>query len=416
MAQTGEQSDSADSMPRPELNPLVNPLLADNMGRWAEVYFTSPADKREEAVLELLRQLEREQGRVPDPAPLPPPQPAFVADPASSTKAKVDDPPQDLAPCLTCGHENPVSHQFCGMCGSRLADDLERHEPPPREVQPQDFRDTDFRDAREQNIPQTREDFFAHAERQDSARFTPNEPHTPTPAPSFAAGNNDLSLFQSFRPRDPDREWDYEHPHSSPYRFYLGAVLAIVILVLGYMAWRGTQAAQSSHEASAPPPVAATEPAPAAPAPPTSAAKNSEPTAPAKTAPQTTPRSTANANGETQTARREIARRTPAPAPENTQLEPASSTNGAEELGVAERYLNGTGGQGRDSSEAAKWLWKSIAKHNGPASILLADLYLKGDGVSKNCDQGRVLLDSAARRGIPGAGERLRNLQAFGCH
>jgi TPR repeat protein len=40
---------------------------------------------------------------------------------------------------------------------------------------------------------------------------------------------------------------------------------------------------------------------------------------------------------------------------------------------------------------------------------------LKGDGVSKNCDQARVLLDSAARQGMAGAGERLRNLQAFGC-
>jgi TPR repeat protein len=83
---------------------------------------------------------------------------------------------------------------------------------------------------------------------------------------------------------------------------------------------------------------------------------------------------------------------------------------------MAQRYLSGSAGRGRDSAEAAKWLWKAMAKHNGAASVLLADLYLKGDGVSKNCDQGRILLDSAARRGIPGAGERLRNLPAFGCH
>jgi len=49
------------------------------------------------------------------------------------------------------------------------------------------------------------------------------------------------------------------------------------------------------------------------------------------------------------------------------------------------------------------------------AAIGLADLYLKGDGVAKSCDQARVLLDSAARRGMSGAGARLRNLQAFGC-
>ena len=93
----------------------------------------------------------------------------------------------------------------------------------------------------------------------------------------------------------------------------------------------------------------------------------------------------------------------------------AAVDNGSEELAVAQRYLGDSSGRGRDSAEAAKWLWKSIAKHNSQATILLADLYLKGDGVSKNCDQARVLLDSAARKGIAAAGERLRNLQAFGC-
>jgi TPR repeat protein len=88
---------------------------------------------------------------------------------------------------------------------------------------------------------------------------------------------------------------------------------------------------------------------------------------------------------------------------------------GTDELAMAQRYLRGSAGQARDSAEAAKWLWKSIAKHNGPAMLELADLYLKGDGVPKSCDQARVLLDSAGRRGMAGAGERLRNLQAFGC-
>ena len=88
---------------------------------------------------------------------------------------------------------------------------------------------------------------------------------------------------------------------------------------------------------------------------------------------------------------------------------------GAEELAVAQGYLNGTNGQGRNSAEAAKWLWKAIAKHNADATLLLSDLYLKGDGVSKNCDQARVLLDTAALKGVKNAGERLRHLQAFGC-
>ncbi|MGB9361842.1 MAG: hypothetical protein WCA99_09580, partial [Candidatus Sulfotelmatobacter sp.] len=44
-------------LPGPELNPLLNPLLAAHMGRWAEVYFTSSPEKRAEAVSELVREL-----------------------------------------------------------------------------------------------------------------------------------------------------------------------------------------------------------------------------------------------------------------------------------------------------------------------------------------------------------------------
>ena len=82
---------------------------------------------------------------------------------------------------------------------------------------------------------------------------------------------------------------------------------------------------------------------------------------------------------------------------------------------MAQRYLNGTNGQERNGAEAARWLWKAVAKENADATLLLSDLYLKGDGVGKNCDQARVLLDAAARRGMKDAGERLRHLQAFGC-
>ena len=40
-----ERFEDERALPRPELNPLLNPLLADNMGRWAEVYFTSAPEK-----------------------------------------------------------------------------------------------------------------------------------------------------------------------------------------------------------------------------------------------------------------------------------------------------------------------------------------------------------------------------------
>jgi TPR repeat protein len=89
--------------------------------------------------------------------------------------------------------------------------------------------------------------------------------------------------------------------------------------------------------------------------------------------------------------------------------------SGAEDLATAEYYLSGTPGRTRDSREAALWLWKAVGKGNPAATLILSDLYLRGDGVTKSCDQSRLLLDAAARKGARAAGERLRNLQAFGC-
>jgi TPR repeat protein len=77
--------------------------------------------------------------------------------------------------------------------------------------------------------------------------------------------------------------------------------------------------------------------------------------------------------------------------------------------------LSGNHGMTRDSREAAQWLWKAVGKGNLAATMALSDLYLRGDGVPKNCDQARLLLDAAARKGGTTAAQRLRNLQAFGC-
>ena len=215
-------------------------------------------------------------------------------------------------------------------------------------------------------------------------------------------------------------------------------MLAILLVLLGYMAYRSGQLAQGSHPASAPPPTAA-ENTPAVPSPSTAVpspspavpspapqANTAAPANEAKTA--TPPLNPANNRAETATPQAPEARANQArvgqtaalatnapPATASTAEPPFSDTSGADDLAMAQRYLNAGRGQARDPAEAAKWLWRAMGKHNGPATLILADLYLKGDGVSKNCEQARVLLDSAAIRGMKGAGERLRNLQAFGC-
>src|SRR5207245_7216978 len=70
-------------------------------------------------------------------------------------------------------------------------------------------------------------------------------------------------------------------------------------------------------------------------------------------------------------------------APEQSSQAPALQENGSQELAMAQHYLNGTRASARDSSEAAKWLWQSVRKENTAATLMLSDLYLKGDGVPK---------------------------------
>jgi TPR repeat protein len=85
-----------------------------------------------------------------------------------------------------------------------------------------------------------------------------------------------------------------------------------------------------------------------------------------------------------------------------------------QELLLARHFLDGKGGT-RDTAEAVKWLWKAVGKQNTGAVILLADLYLIGDGVPKNCDQARLLLVAAAKRGASDAAQKLRSLESNGC-
>lgn len=412
MPSPSDQSQGTPTLPSAELNPLLNPLLAENMGRWAEVYFTSPPEKREQAVLELLRELEAKKGSdiappsQPDSLPrkrvLEPPYPSSAGLPAQQLETQNE----AVVRCEACGRDNPLSHQFCGMCGAPLKLD-----------------GSDVQGSEEPRMLET----VAHEENPRS-QYEPSYDYSPR-------NTNGLSLFQDVGQRsyDDSSDWDYEPEPSRSYRIYIGLALAVVILALGYIAWRGAQASQQTSQGPPPAPPSASQDAEPSAAPPKTTAEPpqtspSTPNATAEASKEPLPKKQAEgpaapvrAQSEPVENNADARRTTPTErtAEDDTQNErtpaTASPANGGEELAVAQRYLRGGGGQRRDGAEAAKWLWKSIAKHNGEATLLLADLYLKGDGVSKNCDQARVLLDSAARKGMAGAGERLRNLQAFGC-
>jgi len=83
---------------------------------------------------------------------------------------------------------------------------------------------------------------------------------------------------------------------------------------------------------------------------------------------------------------------TPASAPV-----PAPVDTGQAELTAAQQILR-RGKETGNPAEAVGLLWAAVEKGNMQAEVLLADLYLQGLGVAKNCDQARVLLTAAAKK------------------
>jgi hypothetical protein len=418
-----DKPDSA-TIPDPNLNPLSNPVLGQHMGRWAEVYFTTPPEKRREAVQQLLRELaadskaeratsENHHERVE------------ARDPVTESRSWSDVLPLPVT-CRQCGEESPGSQKYCGSCGAVLLEGT----PLPSSV--------------------------ASAWEFQTARSSPKEaPFAPFASSVRSASLNSSNDEEDFRPVAEDAPRfipEYEPVHYR-YRLYVGAALAVLIGLLVFVAWRNnavssdgtapgvhhpgslpalppsTQPTASSSpqvsDTKAPPPqsppVASTphqlRNRAAAPAPQSPAASQVSGTPPANSAQVTVPPA-------------QLRNRTVAPAPrspdgpqlaanraplaENTGV-PGTGGDGSDELAVAQSHLNGRHGAPRDSTEAVRWLWRSVAKQNATATLLLSDFYLRGDGVSKSCDQARLLLDAAARKGKAAAGERLRNLQAFGC-
>jgi len=67
-----------------------------------------------------------------------------------------------------------------------------------------------------------------------------------------------------------------------------------------------------------------------------------------------------------------------------------------------------------DSAAAAAWLWKSTSRGNPEAPVRLADMYIKGKGVPRSCEQALVLLRSAAVKPNAPARNRLAALYANG--
>ena len=64
---------------------------------------------------------------------------------------------------------------------------------------------------------------------------------------------------------------------------------------------------------------------------------------------------------------------------------------------------------------AVRLLWIAVEKGNSKAEVSLAELYRRGEGVTRNCDQTRILLTAAARKGNADAQRRLDKFLREGC-
>ncbi|MGB7602069.1 MAG: hypothetical protein WBM24_17305 [Candidatus Sulfotelmatobacter sp.] len=419
MAQpTNDTKAGAGILPDTELNPLVNPLLAAHMGRWAEVYFTSPPEKRAQAVSDLVRELSNESPSMPAALatsggkniwPNDEDEIKEISSPDSHAAAE-----RDIVACESCGHQNAAPQRFCGMCGAPLPSSSEPLQPfeEPEPIAPTQWHEAD---ALPTDILQQHPGSATTIVPVPDRYAPPNLPWPP-PLENTPAEFSMLSEYQS-------------EPARHPYRIYVGLFVAIVLGLLVYVTWRNNSAFWSSGTAPAalPQAVPAAKPevpalAPAATgAQPNATPINTRANAPIHSAAPSQNRAAVSPGNDGRFEGRSFpppAKSRPSPAGAAASANPTANLpgqSGAEELALAEKYLNAGPGTARDSQQAAMLLWKAVAKQNLTATLLLSDLYLRGDGVSKSCDQARLLLDAAARKGAAAAGERLRNLQAFGC-
>ena len=338
-----------------ELNPLTNPALERNLGRWAQVYFSNPPGKRQQAVGKLLEEIQRETGADPVEKAV---RPYFARDLKFQS-----------ALCSVCQHQNPPGHKFCSRCGQVL--------------QPSQPRTADRRGATE--VGET--------------------------APPQSEADVQWVRDRAFSGLDGS-----DGPQGRAWKYLLGAAV-LVLAGFAYLQWAprpGTGVASSStsstsSQVSAPVASLPQASSPAESNPPE--AISAEPKTPeAQNSATTAAHEPAAARGGLQPA----SQKSPLPGAQPSQPAPAGDESGASDLRLAQRYLGGSMGV-RDSSEAAKLLWKAVGKQNATAALLLSGLYLRGDGVPRSCDQARLLLIAAARRGAPQAAQQLRDLESQGC-
>lgn len=336
-----------------ELNPLTNPILEQNLARWARVYFGAPLVQRQQAVGRLLQEIQRETGAAP-------------ADQAARPYFARDEKFQG-AVCSACQHQNPTGHKFCSRCGQVLL--------PAQSTATDNLSASGVRD---------------------------------TPPPPRSENDVQWMRDQTFSGLEGSHT-----PHRQGWKYLAGACM-LVFAGFAYLQWApraqtGVGSSPASPQVTAP---AASLPQNSSPA----EANPPETISPESKAPEARDTATAEAHDHPAAPAgvQPASQKSPLLNVQPSQPALATEEGGASDLRLAQRYLAGSTGV-RDSSEAAKLLWKAVSKQNAAAAVLLSDLYLRGDGVPRSCDQARLLLAAASRRGAQQAVQHLRDLASQGC-
>lgn len=108
------------------------------------------------------------------------------------------------------------------------------------------------------------------------------------------------------------------------------------------------------------------------------------------------------------------------PAESSRQINPQTSNSANSRTETTREAENGlrnreAANSRQDRSAEATRLWSAVASGDSSAEVDLARLYLKGEGVPRNCVQAKVLLRAAAKGGSAEAWQQLKKLPSSGC-
>jgi len=416
--------------------------LAKQLGRWAHIYYTATVDKREEAIEKLVCELEAEEARLgggvtttpvagPEVAPqstdtprikLVTGQPMEVAaqGPAASEDPRIADSGIANAGIVNAGVVNSRSEaQSVPASPLQARREIEERVEATRDTVPESWQELLRSPGSAPPRERRKDQWQPPYAREEETTFVHPEAgsYVSRDAVPYSHSFDDL-LAKS-------EQIELLQPSTGGWRRPFIAV--VVLAVLGGSVWMvqsrrfppgaagKAQAPAVQQPAAAPPvdqaPVAqapvAQAPAaqpPAAQAPgaqrPNAQSPNAQPagaqpggTSPSASAPSQAAPTGPNVGGPNvrQNNGTAVAR---GPSP---QTPPSADANPQPDPDL-EAGLRALQGPQRNSAEAARHLWQSVKNKNSSALIPLAGLYAKGDGVSKDCDQAKILLDAATRQ------------------